>query len=210
MASVIIRNNRFLCLIAVTTLTFGCALDVAGRSQSSADAVSSADGAVDSALDASADDSQEVLRVDAAVEDVSVQDGSAESGDAFIEREASYDASDSAEAGQSCDKDHDGVLAPGCGGTDCCDKDPNVFPGQTSFFAGRNECGTFDYDCDELETSRWTVVGKACSWCVVYCCADDSTYIAEPPECGQSAEVAGCKGWFDCTNTGGKRPQECR
>jgi len=32
--------------------------------------------------------------------------------------------------------------------TDCCELDPEARPGQVRFFAERNACGSFDYDCD--------------------------------------------------------------
>lgn len=32
-------------------------------------------------------------------------------------------------------------------GTDCCDADPLVKPGQTGFFDTMNICGSYDYDC---------------------------------------------------------------
>ena len=32
--------------------------------------------------------------------------------------------------------------------TDCCDTDPLAYPGQASFFATANACGSFDYNCD--------------------------------------------------------------
>jgi hypothetical protein len=31
---------------------------------------------------------------------------------------------------------------------DCCDKDRNARPGQTSYYSSRNACGSFDYNCD--------------------------------------------------------------
>ncbi len=55
--------------------------------------------------------------------------------------------------GMSCDADDDAYLAmtDGCGGTDCDDTDPTVFPGQTVFFPTATAAGSFDYDCDGVE-----------------------------------------------------------
>ncbi len=110
-----------------------------------------------------------------------------------------------------CDKDDDGTLDPLCGGDDCCDTDPQVHPGQTSYFSVASACGSFDYDCNGSEDKRWTSVGSACHRCwVVACCADDGDYTSGPPDCGQAAEVAGCSGWPQCDNDGGFRQQQCR
>jgi len=110
-----------------------------------------------------------------------------------------------------CDKDGDGVLDPQCGGDDCCDTDPLVHPGQTSYFSKASACGSFDYDCNGSEEKRWTSVGSGCHNCWLFlCCADDGDYVSGPPACGQSAEVAGCSKWPKCDNNGGLRQQECR
>jgi hypothetical protein len=37
---------------------------------------------------------------------------------------------------------------------DTCDKDKNVYPGNTTFYASANQCGTYDYDCDGVETKE--------------------------------------------------------
>ena len=31
---------------------------------------------------------------------------------------------------------------------DCCDSDPNAFPGQTKYFTAQNACGSWDFSCD--------------------------------------------------------------
>jgi hypothetical protein len=35
---------------------------------------------------------------------------------------------------------------------DCCDQDADVFPDQNVSFRDASECGTFDYNCDAVET----------------------------------------------------------
>jgi len=58
--------------------------------------------------------------------------------------DASTDSATSAhDAGQSCpDNDHDGHLPPQCGGSDCNDNDPLVFPG------AQERCNARDNNCD--------------------------------------------------------------
>jgi hypothetical protein len=45
---------------------------------------------------------------------------------------------------KTCDEDLDGVLATECGGGDCDDEDPNLFPGNTEL------CNDIDDDCNGL------------------------------------------------------------
>ena len=37
-------------------------------------------------------------------------------------------------------------------GTDCCDSDINAYPGQTTMFVASNNCGSYDYNCDDVIT----------------------------------------------------------
>ncbi|MCB9644964.1 MAG: putative metal-binding motif-containing protein [Myxococcales bacterium] len=46
-------------------------------------------------------------------------------------------------------------------GSDCCDSDPNTFPGQTAYTDAPNACGNFDLNCDGKETPQADVC--ACS-----------------------------------------------
>lgn len=72
-----------------------------------------------------------------------------------LEEDAGADArDDDGEAGHDvdpCDQDGDGFVSVGCGGTDCCDIDPDAFPGQTEWFESPNACGSWDYNCDRVE-----------------------------------------------------------
>jgi hypothetical protein len=113
-----------------------------------------------------------------------------------------------------CDKDCDGRLRKDiqcAGGDDCCDTDPAVRPGQTGWFGHASACGTFDYDCDGVETRRWTDTGSACRICWVFgCCDDDDRYVKNAPACGQPGAVSHCvSGWPECANSSEKRVQEC-
>ena len=72
-------------------------------------------------------------------------------------------------ADDAVDGDSDGVPCE----LDCDDTDPDVFPGQTEFFAVARPDGTFDYDCDDLETLE-----------------HDAYTTCDPPTCGFEP------GWF--------------
>jgi hypothetical protein len=54
-------------------------------------------------------------------------------------------------------------------GTDCCDSDANAKPGQTSYFAARNACGSWDYDCDATTTKESSTCtgGESASSCTL-------------------------------------------
>jgi hypothetical protein len=57
------------------------------------------------------------------------------------------------EAGNPCDVDKDGYRAKSCGGTDCCDIDPDAHPypdaGTVPWFTvAADSCGSWDYNCD--------------------------------------------------------------
>jgi hypothetical protein len=66
--------------------------------------------------------------------------------------------------------------------TDCDDNNPNVHPGQTTFFATARSNGTFDYDCDGAitkETSEFP--GGACKFCgAVGSCSSTTAACAAP------------------------------
>ena len=69
----------------------------------------------------------------------------------------------------AADGDSDGVSCE----LDCDDEDPDVYPGQTAYFEVARADGTFDYDCDGLETLQ-----------------HDALTTCDPPICGDEP------GWF--------------
>lgn len=117
--------------------------------------------------------------------------------------------------------------------TDCCDADVNAHPGQTAFFAAADACGSsqvpdgFDYDCDGVDTLRYTnlntvcttVASTACGCTVCYCdsknvCASSCNMsgTANPP-CGTSFGSNGPENGPNCEMTGHggpPSPQYCK
>lgn len=116
------------------------------------------------------------------------------------------------EAGAVCDQDGDGYLAVGalCGGTDCCDTDKNVHPGQTSFFTTPGACGGFDYDCNGQITEEYGAA--SCSWSSFSCSGDG--FAAPVPGCGDFGTFTSCSiPWYDvftCTGSNAQQAQGCR
>lgn len=112
------------------------------------------------------------------------------------------------------DSDHDGygstTAASLCGATaptgyatnltDCCDTEPNAFPGQASYFtAPRTGCAGYDYDCSGGEERQYTVVGATCgnpgAGCINLCKATNvpGWTGGSVPACGVSgAYMASC------------------
>lgn len=76
-------------------------------------------------------------------------------------------------------------------GTDCDDSDPNTFPGQTVGFAEPRADGSFDYDCDGVDTLTLTDIPNCEA--PPLCGTDGYTYPLEgwaqpvPPRCGDLA-----------------------
>jgi hypothetical protein len=115
------------------------------------------------------------------------------------------------------DQDGDGHNAPGdaSGGRpddDCCDADPDVFPGQTRWFTaadGETACGGWDYDCSgvpELE------VGTTASCLCTPSCTGTDGWEGLVPACGASGSFQACGGGAcgACpATTDPDRPQGC-
>jgi len=45
-------------------------------------------------------------------------------------------------------------------GDDCCESDPNAYPGQTTYFRLPNACNDYDYNCDGSESKRYPIRGS--------------------------------------------------
>ena len=114
--------------------------------------------------------------------------------------------------GSVCDVDGDGYLAMGtaCGGTDCCDTDAHVHPGQTSFFTKPGACGGYDYNCDGQETPEYGATN--CQWDTFSCNGDG--FAAPIPGCGVFGTFTSCSiPWYDvleCTGSNAQQAQGCR
>jgi hypothetical protein len=71
--------------------------------------------------------------------------------------------------------------------TDCCDTDANAHPGQTMFFTVPDACGSFDYNCDGVDTPK--VNGVSCG--AVMCVLEAGTCV-NIGGCGQDFSQAAC------------------
>ena len=107
--------------------------------------------------------------------------------------------------------------APTTGATDCADHEARAFPGQTEWFEtaipGAPAAADFDYDCDGVETKRWTVAGfVGCRVAPAGCVQEEgwSPPIGSPgvPECGVSERYFVCAS--GCVNDFSTRVQPCR
>ena len=68
---------------------------------------------------------------------------------------------------------------------DCQDNRPNVHPGQTSYFQVDRGDGSFDYDCDNVESKEFNSEGS-CSYWVFWCSLGDAGWVGNVPNCGAS------------------------
>jgi hypothetical protein len=118
-------------------------------------------------------------------------------------------AGDDAPGPSSCDVDGDGYLAKGapCFGNDCCDTDANVHPGQTKYFTGPSQCGSYDYDCDGIATPEYAVAN--CQWVGLGCTGDGFVDITP---CGDTASFSVCASTsaLTCSASVGSLTQGCR
>lgn len=81
---------------------------------------------------------------------------------------------------------------------DCDDNNPNVFPGQTAFFASPRANGSFDYDCDGKETPRDTQSERGCHRVgnsPAGNCVAHTGWAGGVPNCGQAGA------WLDDCDT---------
>ena len=88
-----------------------------------------------------------------------------------------------------CDKDGDTYLAVSCGGKDCCDTDPRANPGDTQYWDGADNCGSFDYDCNGTEDLEYTQ-DLSCSGLSVTGCT--GTGFTGAPGCGGQGPYGSC------------------
>ena len=91
---------------------------------------------------------------------------------------------------------------------DCCDTDENAKPSQQSYFGSANQCGSFDYNCDNASTLEFTETGE----CGGFTCGFKAGWAGSVPACGVNADwMSGCSGtvWI-CTDKKEKKTQKCR
>jgi hypothetical protein len=92
---------------------------------------------------------------------------------------------------------------------DCDDADREVFPRQMGFFAHARASGSFDYDCDGVETRQAPEAAAACDVCT----ASGRLWQNVVPDCGATAVYLDCD-WSaatGCRETGrGTAAATCR
>jgi len=92
-------------------------------------------------------------------------------------------------------------------GTDCYDKNANAKPGQTSYFPAHRGDNSYDYDCDNKATQRWTVRGRC-----IGCNLSAAGWQTTAPGCGAAGNwLYTCRKIFSsCLPRYQPRTQECR
>ena len=108
--------------------------------------------------------------------------------DATPDAAPARDAAPDAPRGDVCDQDDDGVRAASCGGSDCCDTDPRVYPRDSDeFFTTPSRCGDYRYACGRRVRRQFEVV--RCRW--ESGCVGDG-FVREV-ECGESGTFVACR-----------------
>lgn len=87
---------------------------------------------------------------------------------------------------------------------DCCDADPDAFPGQTKFFSDEvNWCGGYDYNCDNSDEKQYG------SSCVEEPCT--AGWFQPNPACGKTGNwCLNCNGCGSCIGQTIQQAQKCR
>ncbi|MEZ4316835.1 MAG: MopE-related protein [Myxococcota bacterium] len=96
---------------------------------------------------------------------------------------------------------------------DCYDDNGNARPGQTSYFNVHRGDGSFDYNCDNVQSKRWTATNGRCEWTLFDGCDDAVGWSgSNSAACGVNATfIEACStGWPACTDFDYPRTQECR
>jgi hypothetical protein len=118
--------------------------------------------------------------------------------------------SDGGEAGDPCDKDNDGFRDVSCSlGLDCCDTDPRAKPTQSGYFATKDACGSFDYDCSGAVEAQYGsllyCVGESTVACVALCPSSQCTCAGAACGYGFTGPDPGCGNagaWGTCSSDG--------
>ncbi|MCB9673656.1 MAG: putative metal-binding motif-containing protein [Alphaproteobacteria bacterium] len=80
----------------------------------------------------------------------------------------------------------------GANTTDCDDNSPAVHPGQTQWFSAPRSNGSFDYNCDGQQESRYTTGGGTCSL-GQFDCNGTSGWVGAVPPCGGAGQrISSC------------------
>jgi Notch-like protein len=112
-------------------------------------------------------------------------------------------------AGTNCevkDSDADGYTAD----VDCDDSNPDVFPGQTAYFTYDRGDGSFDYDCDGIETKQYNSIFQGCSMSPLNNICVGSGW-SSVPYCGVTATWKYCSGGIlPCSTIYATKTQSCK
>jgi hypothetical protein len=121
-----------------------------------------------------------------------------------VDASSPADARPEAEA-SCCDCDGDYHDGPQCGGKDCNDHNPDVFPGQTTYFSEPIPGGGFDYDCSTHADPDPDPTNQSldCSTLAGLGCPNTQYgYFGPVPPCGTAAPWGYCKKTLlDCVET---------
>jgi hypothetical protein len=97
-------------------------------------------------------------------------------------------------------------------GSDCCDTDNRAKPGQTQFYTTRNNCTSWDYNCNNSADREFANLGSCTAWSVFGGCDPIVGWDAgSVPSCGSSASfMKGCsKSGLSCDEDRESRVQRC-
>ncbi len=88
----------------------------------------------------------------------------------------------------ACDADGDGFKSIACGGNDCCDLDPEVYPrANAPWYGGADRCGYDDYDCDGTVFLRYGKIS-----CTIFNGVCEGEGYLNTPVCGNQATWEAC------------------
>jgi hypothetical protein len=96
--------------------------------------------------------------------------------------------------------------------TDCCDSDNRTKVGAGSWYSSRNNCSSFDYNCDGVEQKYYTAVpDSGCGICFFCgCYASANGWKQSPvPSCGDTAAYYTHCNWV-CEQQTSDRTQICQ
>ncbi len=77
---------------------------------------------------------------------------------------------------------------------DCCDRDPNVYPGQQAYFTTASACGTFEYNCTKFIEAEYPNLVN----CSLGCPSGPAGWGSTVPGCGESGTFATCNDLTGC------------
>jgi hypothetical protein len=95
-------------------------------------------------------------------------------------------------------------------GGDCYDHNPSAYPGAPGGFATDRGDGSFDYDCDKLETPAHTDVDPGYCLCSDFGCSQSIGWQDAMPACGQIGKWNSGGNGAGCTPDIVERAQVCR